>query len=274
MFVTLSFSNTEPRAQLPLARAPLHPRSRRASRRARSRRAAASSSAGSGTPSIAVKRQRVEKRLARRQQRAGDGRGEPPSRRAPYRAARAAAAARRESSTRCSAPSRRSSAASSTSIGKKSSSRAAGACHANFRYAVVPSRSSSTRRSPICGGSAATRPGRRRAPANRRRNARSARRSTSSRLDVADHDERRVVGNVVAAVVAVQIVARHRPQIVDPADRRMAVRMRAERGRGDLGVEQLVGIVLAALQLRDDDGALGLALAAARTARAPSARPR
>ena len=51
-------------------------------------------------------------------------------------------------------------------------------------------------------------------------------------------------------------------------------RVRAERGRGDLGVEQLVRIVLAALQLRDDDGALGLALLRARTDRAPSARPR
>ena len=36
--------------------------------------------------------------------------------------------------------------------------------------------------------------------------------------------------------------------------------MRAERGRGDLGVEQLLGIVLAALQLGDDDRPLGFAL--------------
>ena len=43
------------------------------------------------------------------------------------------------------------------------------------------------------------------------------------------------------------------------------VRMRAERGRGQLLIEQLVGIVLAALQLRDDDGPLGLAVGADRT---------
>ena len=93
-------------------------------------------------------------------------------------------------------------------------------------------------------------------------------------VHVADNHQRGVPGNVVLAVVTVQIVAGHRPEIVDPADRRMAVGVRAERGRGDLGVEQLVGIVLAALQLGDDDRALGLALLAARRGRAPSARPR
>ena len=65
------------------------------------------------------------------------------ARRAPCRAGRCAAAARRGSWTRGSAPFAPVSAASSTSIGKKSGSVAAGACHANFRYAVVPSRSTS-----------------------------------------------------------------------------------------------------------------------------------
>ena len=40
----------------------------------------------------------------------------------------------------------------------------------------------------------------------------------------------------------------------------MPIRMRLERGRGQLLIEQLVGIVLAALQLRDDHRALGLAV--------------
>ena len=71
-------------------------------------------------------------------------------------------------------------------------------------------------------------------------------------VDVADNHEGGVVRNVVAAVVPVEIVAAHRFQIGDPSDRGMAVRVRLERGRGQLLIEQLVGIVLAALQLRDD----------------------
>ena len=79
-------------------------------------------------------------------------------------------------------------------------------------------------------------------------------------VDVPDDHQRRVVGNVVAAIVAVQIVARHRLQVRQPADRRMTVWMRLEcRGR-DLLIEQDVRIVLAALQLGNDDRSLGLAV--------------
>ena len=81
-------------------------------------------------------------------------------------------------------------------------------------------------------------------------------------------------GNVVAAVVAVEIVAGHRLQIRQPADRRMPVGMRLERGRGQLLIEQLIGIVLAALQLGDDDRALGLAVVRVVEAAAPSAPTR
>ena len=79
-------------------------------------------------------------------------------------------------------------------------------------------------------------------------------------IDVADDDQRGVRRDVVAPVVSVQIVARHRLQIRQPADRRMVIGMHLERRRRHLGVEQLLGIVLAALQLRDDHGALGLAV--------------
>ena len=88
----------------------------------------------------------------------------------------------------------------------------------------------------------------------------STRRSACVGVDVADDDERGVVRNVVAAVVAVQIVPRHRLQIRQPADGRMTVRMRLECGRRQLLIEQLIGIVLAALQLGDDHRALRLAV--------------
>ena len=81
-------------------------------------------------------------------------------------------------------------------------------------------------------------------------------------------------GHVEAAVVAVEIVARHRLQIGQPADRRMPVGMRAERGRRQLLIEQLIRIVLAALQLRDDHGALGLAVGRIVEAVRPCARLR
>ena len=77
---------------------------------------------------------------------------------------------------------------------------------------------------------------------------------------VADDDERGVVGAVEAAVVAVEIVAGHRLDVRQPADRRVVVRVGLERGRGQLDVEQLLGIVLAAFDLGDDHRALGLAL--------------
>src|SRR6478735_3063833 len=45
-------------------------------------------------------------------------------------------------------------------------------------------------------------------------------------LDIPGDDERRVVWNVEPPIVANEIVARHRPQIIDPPDRRMPIRMR------------------------------------------------
>ena len=78
-------------------------------------------------------------------------------------------------------------------------------------------------------------------------------------IDIAGDDERGVVRNVEPAIVTVQIVATHGPEIVEPADRGMPVWMCTKRGRGDLGVEELIRIVLAALQLRDDDRPLGFA---------------
>ena len=79
-------------------------------------------------------------------------------------------------------------------------------------------------------------------------------------VHVADDDQRGVVGDVVAPVVAVQIVARHRLQIGEPADRRVAVRMRFERGRDDFLIEELIGVVFTAVQLRDDHGAFRFAI--------------
>lgn len=67
------------------------------------------------------------------------------------------------------------------------------------------------------------------------------------RHDVADDDERRVVGDVEPPVVPVQVVTGHRLQIREPPDRRMSIRMRLKRRRGYLLIEQCVGIVLAAL---------------------------
>ena len=79
-------------------------------------------------------------------------------------------------------------------------------------------------------------------------------------LDVAHDHERGVVRDVVQAVVAVEIVSSHRPQIVEPADGRVPVGVRAEGRRRDLHVEHLFGIVFAALELGNDHGALGLAV--------------
>ena len=77
---------------------------------------------------------------------------------------------------------------------------------------------------------------------------------------VADDDERGVVRDVVAAIVRVEVVARHRLQVVQPADRRMPVGVGPERGRRQLRVEDLLGVVVAALQLRNHDRPLRLAL--------------
>jgi hypothetical protein len=79
-------------------------------------------------------------------------------------------------------------------------------------------------------------------------------------IDVTDDDERGVVRPVVRRVVRVQVVARHRLEVLQPADGRVAVGVHAERAGRQLGVEQLLRIVLAALQLRDDDRALRLAV--------------
>ena len=79
-------------------------------------------------------------------------------------------------------------------------------------------------------------------------------------VDVADDDERGVVRDVPGAVEAVEVVARHRLQIARPADGRVVVAVRLEGRRGDLGVEHLFRIVVAAIELREDDRALGLAV--------------
>ena len=149
--------------------------------------------------------------------------------------------------------------ASSTSIGKKSGSVAAGACHASLRYAVVPGRSTTTRRSPICGGSTIGNAPRRWTGRDRPERPFDSPQDIVG-VDVAGHDQRRVVRNVVAAIVAVQVVSRHRPQVRQPPDRRMPIGMRAKRHRRHLLIEELIGIVLAALQLGDDDRALRFAL--------------
>ena len=134
--------------------------------------------------------------------------------------------------TTCSAPTRRVRAASTNSIGKKSASPTAGRME----------RRRASRRSslPCAGGRGAPRAAggsTGAAPADAGRRARSARSDGSTRaqdfvgVDVADDDQRRVVGDVVAPVVAVQIVARHRLEIAQPADRRMAVGVRLRRRR-------------------------------------------
>ncbi len=79
-------------------------------------------------------------------------------------------------------------------------------------------------------------------------------------IHVAHDDERRVVRDVEAAIVAVEVVARHRPEIPEPPDRRMPVRMGPERACRHFGVEQLIRIVLAALELGNDHRPLGFAL--------------
>src|SRR5207237_8685202 len=79
-------------------------------------------------------------------------------------------------------------------------------------------------------------------------------------LDVTDHDQRGIIRNVVPAVVPVQVLARHRPEIFYPSDGRMAIWMRPERSGRHFRVEQLVGVVLSTLQLRDDHRALRFAL--------------
>ena len=81
-----------------------------------------------------------------------------------------------------------------------------------------------------------------------------------ARVDVADDHQRRVVRHVEPPVVAIQVIARHGLQIRQPANRRMTVWVRLECGRRQLLIEQLIRVVLASLQLRDDDVALRLAV--------------
>ena len=79
-------------------------------------------------------------------------------------------------------------------------------------------------------------------------------------IDVADDDQRRVAGDVVPPVVAEQIVARHRAQVVDPSNRGMTIRVGTEGRRRHFRIQKLIWIILAALQLGDDDGTLGFAV--------------
>jgi len=77
-------------------------------------------------------------------------------------------------------------------------------------------------------------------------------------VDVADNHQRRIRRHVVFPVVPVKILARHRLEIGQPADRRVVIGMDLERGRVHFDVEQLFGIVLAALQLGNNHAALRL----------------
>ena len=138
----------------------------------------------------------------------------------------------------------------------------------------MPSLRIVSRRSPVCSGSTVRSRVRFGDPAGMPPKWRSTRRSASSVSTSPTTTSVALFGNVVAAVVAVEIVAGHRLQIGEPADGRMAVGVRLERRRGQLLIEQLVGIVLAALQLGDDDRALRLAVVGMVEAAAPSARTR
>ena len=147
--------------------------------------------------------------------------------------------------------------ASSISSGTKSRSPAAGAWYASFRYAVVAFLRDHHAPLPHLLGFG-------RVDALRHRAGRDGAEpplhvpQRGGRLDIAHDHERGVVRNVVAPVVRVEVVARHAAQVAQPADRRVPVRVGLECGRRHLDLEQLVGVVLPALQLGNDDGALGL----------------
>ena len=79
-------------------------------------------------------------------------------------------------------------------------------------------------------------------------------------VDVADDHQRGVRRHVELSIVPVEVVTRHRLQVGQPADGRVVIRMHLEGGGRDFRIEQLFGIVLAALQLRDDHRALGFAV--------------
>ena len=79
-------------------------------------------------------------------------------------------------------------------------------------------------------------------------------------LHVPHHHERGVVRHVPPAVEPVQVFARHRLQVARPAERRVTIAVGLEGGAGHLGVEQLLGVVVPAVELGQDDGALGLAV--------------
>jgi hypothetical protein len=64
----------------------------------------------------------------------------------------------------------------------------------------------------------------------------------------------------MASVMAVEIVPRHGPQVVYPADCRVTILVCADRGGGHLRIQDLLGVVFSALEFGDDDGPLRLAL--------------
>ena len=80
------------------------------------------------------------------------------------------------------------------------------------------------------------------------------------RVEITRHHENRVVRDVVPAVVGVQVVARDRPQVRQVPDGRPAVGMSLQRGPGDLLVEIGARVVLASLELGDDDGPFAIDL--------------
>src|SRR5206468_3325208 len=91
---------------------------------------------------------------------------------------------------------------------------------------------------------------------------------------IADDDHVRVVRRVEAVVVRVQPVAGHELDLILAADHALAVRMAAERDRLQLLSQQKARVVLEALALGDDHGALGLGLLERDALRAHGSRAR
>ena len=205
-----------------------------AARRDRAHRAAPPRPTLRRLPVADSRRDGVEERMLGRQQRAGDADAKPALRRAPDTGARCRCGGGARKLDQRFMPFAPVSTASSTSSGKKRGSV--------DRRRVI-GRLEIRRRPVACESSRAAR---RSAPARRSTAAAAARRAVIVAevlldapqrvvgIHVADDDERRVVRHVVAAVVAVQIVAGHRLQIGEPADRRMPIRMRLERRRRQL----------------------------------------
>ena len=93
-------------------------------------------------------------------------------------------------------------------------------------------------------------------------------------LEVADDHRRRVVRVVEDVVELAQPLRRDLLDVAPPADRRVVVRVLAERRGERVLVEDLEGRVLAALELVAHDRHLGHAVLVAQGARGASARPR